>query len=97
MNMAVNIDFKDEIIVVVYKGGYVYQQNCYEIFDKYFLEYNPFFDIYDGSGKDLHGSLFGTAFGGANQPQPHRVGDIFVEVPCTLQEFYNGCVKVISY
>lgn len=80
-----------------YTGGYVYQQNCYQIFDQYFLQHNPFFDIYDGSGKDLHGSLFGTAFGGMNEAKPAQVFDIYVKVPCTLFEFYNGCVKTITY
>eukprot|EP00347_Sterkiella_histriomuscorum_P002124 403369378 len=80
-----------------YQGGYVYQQNCYEIFDTYFLKYNPFFDIYDGKGHQLHGSLFGSAFGGANQPEPPRHSDVFVEIPCTLFEFYNGSIKVAKY
>jgi hypothetical protein len=42
------------------------------------LKYNPFFDIYDGKGYDLHGSLFGTGYGGANQPEPARVTDVYV-------------------
>ena len=47
-----------------YQGGYVYQQNCYQIFDEYFLKHNPFYDICDGTGTKLHGSMFGSAFGG---------------------------------
>lgn len=31
----------------VYRGGYTYQQNCYEIFDNFFLKNNPFHDICD--------------------------------------------------
>ncbi|CDW88811.1 c-terminal region family protein [Stylonychia lemnae] len=80
-----------------FTGGYVYQQNCYQIFDTYFLQYNPFFNIFDSKGHDLHGSLFGTGFGGANEPEPPRIGDIFVQIPCTLFEFYNGCIKKITY
>ena len=29
----------------VFRGGYQYQENCYEIFDNFFLESNPFFDL----------------------------------------------------
>lgn len=75
----------------------MYQQNCYEIFDTYFLKYNPFFDIYDGKGNDLHGSLFGTGYGGANQPEDPRLGDVFVQIPCSLLEFYNGSMKTVKY
>ena len=96
MKLAVIITLRFNSFVA-YKGGYVYQQNCYEIFDTYFLKYNPFFDIYDGKGSDLHGSLFGTGYGGANQPQDPRLGDVFVQIPCTLLEFYNGSIKTVKY
>lgn len=49
-----------------YHGGYVYQQNCYQIFDNYFLRNNPFFDICDRSGTEVEGSLFGSAYGGVH-------------------------------
>ena len=52
----------------VYQGGYVYQQNCYQVFDNYFLTNNPFYDICDTVGGDVEGSLFGAGFGGVNQP-----------------------------
>ena len=29
----------------VFRGGYQYQDNCYEIFDKFFLAHNPFSDL----------------------------------------------------
>jgi hypothetical protein len=53
----------------VFRGGYVYQRDAYMIFDTYFLQNNPFFDIIDPKGSDIEGSLFGSAFGGANQPK----------------------------
>ena len=71
--------------------------NCYQIFDNFFLKCNPFSDLCDTRGQDLHGSLFGTAYGGANQPKKPIVSDVFVNVPCTLIEFYNGCVKNVVY
>lgn len=54
----------------VTRGGYIYKNNCYEIFDKFFMESNPFFelctDLTDtkGTGIDIEGSFFGTAYGG---------------------------------
>lgn len=80
-----------------FKHGYKYQGNCYEIFERYFLEYNPFHEIIDTSGKKLQGSLFGNAFGGQNAMKVAPMSPIFVEVPCNLSEFYNGCVKEIQY
>jgi hypothetical protein len=53
----------------VYYNGYVYQKNCYSIFDDFFLRNNPFFNICDQRGTEVEGSLFGTAFGGANAPR----------------------------
>jgi DnaJ-class molecular chaperone len=61
------------------------------------LEYNPFNEIIDTKGQKLQGSLFGNAFGGQNAMKVAPMSPIFLEVPCTLQEFYNGCVKVVQY
>ena len=33
-----------------YQGGYIYQQNCYQIFDQFFLKCNPFHATFDGTG-----------------------------------------------
>ena len=81
-------------------GGYTYQQDCYDIFDEYFLKNNPFYDICDmsdGNTMEYEGSLFGSAFGGVHQPKLPPMPTIDVCVPTTLQEFYSGCVKTISF
>ena len=81
-------------------GGYKYRGNCYEIFDYYFLKNNPFSDlcdIDDGNSMEFEGSLFGSAFGGVHQPKLPPMPTIEVMVPTTLQEFYNGCTKEITY
>lgn len=79
------------------KGGYTYQQNCYAIFDNYFLKNNVFYDICDKNGTEVEGSLFGSAYGGVNMPKLPPMPTIQVMVPTTLKEFYNGCIKTISY
>ena len=87
----------------VFRGGYQYQQNCYEIFDKFFLEQNPFFDLCTdltdirGTNCEIEGSYFGTAFRGMKQPDPPKPDDINVTVEATLDEFFNGSKKKVTY
>jgi DnaJ-class molecular chaperone len=80
-----------------FKGGYIYQQNCYEIFDNFFLHHNPFHNVSDSTGEKLHGSMFGSAFGGGHAPGADAAKDVQVEVPCSLLEFYHGAVKLVVY
>jgi DnaJ-class molecular chaperone len=58
---------------------------------------NPFYDICDNTGFELEGSVFGTAFGGLNEPPVPKMEDITVEVEVTLKEFYCGAQKTVSY
>ncbi len=87
----------------IHRGGYQYQENCYEIFDKFFLESNPFFDLctdlteVTGTNLEIEGSYFGTAYRGLNQPKPEPSKDIDVTVNVTLEELYNGSRKTINY
>jgi len=41
---------------------------------------NPFFDICDNSGIELEGSVFGTAFGGLNEPEAQKLSDIHLKL-----------------
>ena len=41
--------------------------------------------------------MLGSAFGGKNQPLLPAPADIEVTLECTLHEFYNGCLKKLSY
>jgi len=59
-----------------YLGGYVYQQNCYQIFDDFFLKYNPFHGVFDSTGQKLHGSMFGSSYGGALAPSAEAAEDV---------------------
>jgi DnaJ-class molecular chaperone len=88
---------------LVERGGYVYGNNCYDIFDNFFMESNPFFDLctdltdIKGTQAEIEGSFFGTAFGGMKQPLPEKLEDIHVTVECTLQEYYSGSRKSVEY
>ena len=61
------------------------------------MENNAFHKIADTNGAQLSGSLFGSAFGGALALPFNPAEDVKVEVPCTLLEFYHGCVKLVVY
>jgi len=58
---------------------------------------NPFYDICDNRGLELEGSLFGTAFGGLNEPAALKLADIEVKINVTLKEFYCGSKYSVSY
>lgn len=45
-------------------NGYKYLGNAFEIFEKFNQKYLPFNALYDSTGENLHGSMFGSAFGG---------------------------------
>ena len=75
----------------------MYGQNCYEIFDKFFLEQNPFADIIDIKGTQIEGSYFGTAPGGLNEVLPDKMCDINVSVTCTLKDFFCGVKKFACF
>lgn len=81
----------------MFRGGYSYQNNCYEIFDTFFLKMNPFFDICDNRGLELDGSVFGTAFGALNEPPAAKLGNITATLSVSLKEFYCGSQKHVTY
>lgn len=56
-----------------------------------------FHGIFDSSSQKVEGSMFGSAFGGAQAPLDGAANDIKVDLPVTLQEFYHGCIKVVEY
>jgi hypothetical protein len=41
--------------------------------------------------------MFGSAFGGAHAPLAKVAEDVKMDVPCTLLEFFHGCVKLVVY
>jgi DnaJ family protein B protein 13 len=78
-------------------GGYRYGGNSFEIFEKVFGTTNPFADRLEDDGKDQFGSMFGDSFGALNSVIHPAPKDIKLTITCTLTEFYNGCLKKISY
>ena len=80
------------------KGAYRFLNNGYEIFDNFMGTLNPFLLINDNEKKsDDIPSVFGSAFGGQNYPSPEKLNPININLECTLEELYTGCVKTIKY
>ena len=80
------------------KGAYKFLNNGHEIFEKYMGTSNPFTLIRDNEKiSEEIPSVFGSAFGGQNKKQEEKLRPIIVNLECTLEELYNGCVKTIKY
>ena len=80
------------------KGAYRFLNNGHEIFDNFMGTLNPFLLINDKEKKsDDIPSVFGSAFGGQNYPIPGKLNPININLECTLEELYTGCVKTIKY
>ena len=80
------------------KGAYKFLNNGHEIFEKYMGTSNPFTLIRDNEKiSEEIPSVFGSAFGGQNKKQEEKLRPIIINLECTLEELYNGCVKKIKY
>ena len=61
------------------KGGYKYSGNAEQIFETFFGTANPFTLIKDfDRNDDEYGSIFGSAFGGQNDPSKNPLANIEV-------------------
>ena len=80
------------------KGAYKFLNNGHEIFEKYMGSSNPFTLIRDNEKiSEEIPSVFGSAFGGQNKKPEEKLRPIIINLECTLEELYNGCVKTIKY
>ena len=79
-------------------GGFKYTGNAQEVFEKYMNETNPYSLLNEFEDKkDQLNSIFGSAFGGLNNPEEEPLPNILISLPCTLEELYNGCIKTATY
>ena len=79
-------------------GGFKYTGNAQEVFEKYMNETNPYSLLNEFEDKkDQLNSIFGSAFGGLNNPEEEPLPNILISLPCTLEELYNGCIKTVTY
>ena len=79
-----------------FKAGYKFQGNSFEIFEKFFGTQNPF-----AVALDEHSQVIGAleAKKQLTKMEQHqkRFANLEVKVECTLEEFYHGCQKNISF
>lgn len=78
------------------KGGYRFADNPDEIFEKFYHSNNPLAQNVDSDISEK-GSLFSHAYGGLNYKSMEILEDLFVPVPCTLNELYLGVAKKVGY
>ena len=81
----------------VIEGGYQFGGNPEQIFTDFFEKDNPFAKIYDNDGRELFGSMFGYSFGAQNFPGLPDIKDLIIDVECTLNELYSGCMKEVNF
>ena len=74
------------------KAGYIYSGNGHEIFEKFMGTDNPF-TLKDEYEK----GFFDEAKEEDKNLNEDKVQNIDVNLECTLEELYNGCVKKINY
>uniref|UniRef100_A0A7S2V156 J domain-containing protein n=1 Tax=Fibrocapsa japonica TaxID=94617 RepID=A0A7S2V156_9STRA len=67
------------------KGGYTYKQNAQGIFESFFGTKNPFSDFGFGETMPFASRL--------QKPGPKKADPIAQDLPCTLEELFNGCTK----
>ena len=80
------------------KGVYKFLNNGHEIFENYMGSSNPFTLIRDNEKiSEEIPSVFGSAFGGQNKKEEEKLRPIIINLECSLEELYNGCVKSIKY
>ena len=79
-----------------YRGGYKFQGNSFEIFEKFFGTSNPFTVSLDTYGNQVasmqlkpQGSLMDAFY--------KRFTNLTINVKCTLEELYYGCYKTVHY
>ena len=74
------------------KSGYIYSGNGHEIFEKFMGTENPF------TLKDEYEKGFFDEEKDENKKlSENKIQNIDVNLECTLEELYNGCVKNIKY
>ena len=81
------------------KGGYKYMGNGHEIFEKFMGTANPFALKADAEKEKMNketSAAFETSFG-EKKKEKDILPPIDIDLECTLEELYNGCVKTLKY
>ncbi len=82
------------------KGGYKYMGNGHEIFEKFMGTANPFALKTEGEKGRMSeetSAAFEKSFGEKKKEEKYILPPIDVDLECSLEELYNGCVKTVTY
>lgn len=78
------------------KSGYIYSGNGHEIFEKFMGTSNPF-TLKEESLKGFYDEGKGEENINKDKLNEEGAKNIDIDLECTLEELYNGCVKHIKY
>jgi DnaJ family protein B protein 13 len=78
------------------KPGYRFLGNGHEIFEKFMGTSNPFTLIRDNE-KKLKETIVIDAANANMEKKETKEKDISIDLECTLEELYNGCIKNVKY
>lgn len=81
---------------LIFKGGYKFLGNSFEIFEKFFGTQNPFTVALDAHG-DMIGQQQTASTTSMMDAFKKRFTNLYITVKCTLEEFYYGTNKEIVF
>jgi DnaJ family protein B protein 13 len=82
------------------KGGYKFMGNGHEIFEKFMGTANPFALKTEGEKERMSeetSAAFEKSFGEKKKEEKNILPPIDIDLECSLEELYNGCVKTVTY
>ena len=80
------------------KNGYRFMGNGHEIFEKFMGTSNPFTLIRENEKKSKETIVIDAANANANiEKKECNEKDINIDLECSLEELYNGCVKNVKF
>ena len=82
------------------KGGYKFMGNGHEIFEKFMGTANPFALKTEGEKERMSEEItaaFEKSFGEKKKEEKNKLPPIDIDLECSLEELYNGCVKTVTY
>jgi DnaJ-class molecular chaperone len=76
---------------------YKFSGSSEKIYELFFGSENPYAHTIDSNGLDIPGTIFGKGKGGLTEKRPEPPKNVVVELECSLEELYNGCIKKVVY
>jgi len=78
-------------------GGYFMKLEAQNFFEKQFCGADILKDTRAIDGTDIRPSFFADSLGGQGVAEKEAPENIDITLDCTLEEFYNGCIKQVEF